>query len=74
MTLVEMAMVVGGLALVGVAVAVTLLWQKVGRVETRVSALEAEVGVPWADRRLEQSVILRVMTLEILHALRAKKR
>lgn len=55
------------------AVAVTALWQRQRGLETRVTALEDEIGVPWAERRLDQTVIRRVMTLEILWALRRSR-
>lgn len=67
--------------LVGVCVVVVLLvvtmtaiWQRQSKIETRVAALENEVGVSWADKRLERSVMHRVMTLELLFELRRPPR
>jgi hypothetical protein len=56
------------------AVAVTAIWQRQGRLETRVAALEDEVGVAWAEQSLPGSLIKRVLTLEVLFELRRRPR
>lgn len=60
--------------LVLLVVAVTAIWQRQGKIETRVAALENEVGVSWADKRIERSVVHRVMALELLFELRRPPR
>lgn len=44
------------------------------RLDRRLAALEDEVGVTWAEHRLEKTLIKRVMTIEILRALRRRPR
>jgi hypothetical protein len=72
-TALEVTWMVGGLLLVGIAVLSTIVLQRLGRVERRLGALEDEMGVTWAEGRLEKSVIRRVMTLELLFELRKPK-